>query len=136
MGLSKLPHRATIVRLQLLLGASIASFVGHCQYLSHFSTIWAEIFFGNTLVGNSNVNTTKNFKLQPWASIASFLGHCQYLSHFKQSSCKFYVVTFFNDRSGCDIEVVQLVIIYFCVGKKLFPNIIPREFDHLEPYCI
>ena len=54
----------------------------NCKYLSHFSTNWAEFFFGNPPVGNSNVKTTKNFKIQLAATIASFVGHCQYLSHF------------------------------------------------------
>ena len=54
----------------------------NCQYLSHFSTNWAEIFFGDPPVGFSNVKTTKNFKLLLGASTASFVGHCQHLSHF------------------------------------------------------
>ena len=29
----------------------------NCQYLSHFSTNWAEIFFGNPLEGISNDQT-------------------------------------------------------------------------------
>ena len=62
----------------------------NCQYLSHFSTNWAEIFFGNPPVGNSNVKTTKNFKLQVGASIASFVGHCQYFSHFSTIWAEFF----------------------------------------------
>ena len=44
-------------------------------------------------------------------SLTSFVGHCQYISHFStnQAANYTYVVTFFNDRSGCDIEVAQLV---------------------------
>ena len=47
----------------------------NCQYLSHFSTNWAEIFSGNPLVDDSNIQTTKKFKLQLDASIRNFVSH-------------------------------------------------------------
>ena len=46
-----------------------------CQYLNHFSTNWAEIFSGNPLVDDSNIQTTKKFKLQLDASIRNFVSH-------------------------------------------------------------
>ena len=36
----------------------------NCQYLSHLLTNWPDIFSGNPLVDDGNIQTTKKFKLQ------------------------------------------------------------------------
>ena len=46
---------------------------------------------GNPPGGNSNVKTTKSFKLHQGASIPTFVGHCQYLSPFSTNWAEFFL---------------------------------------------